>query len=69
MFTNGSGQKHVYLGQSNYLLYFGDADSDVTEGRKARVFTIRVRRSPSSSYKDDYNPGMFREWVIPFSEY
>lgn len=69
VFSNGSAAKHLTLKNGNYVAFFGDADSDVSEGRKARVFTLRVRRSPHSSYKDDYNPGSLREWVIPYSEY
>ncbi|HVE14629.1 MAG TPA: hypothetical protein VNI01_14635 [Elusimicrobiota bacterium] len=69
IFANGAESKHTYLKDGNYVLYFGDSDTDITEGRKARVLTLRVKRSPKSTYKEDYNPGSLREPIIPFSEY
>ena len=69
VFAEARDSKHGTLKQGNYVLYFGDSDSDITEGRLARVFTIRVRRSTSSSYKEDYNPGTLNELTIPLSEY
>lgn len=69
VFAGGTANKHKYLRQGNHVLYFGDADSDIREGRKARVLTLRVKRSPKSSYKEDYNPGTLREIVLPFTEF
>jgi acid phosphatase class B len=69
VFAGNAINKHQYLKDGHYVLYFGDGDSDMLEGRKARVLTVRVRRSPLSAYKDDYNPGSQRELVLPFSEY
>jgi len=68
-FTSGSDTKHKYLEEGHYVLYFGDSDSDITEGRKARVLTLRIKRSPKSTYRENYNPGTLRELVIPFTEY
>lgn len=63
--------KHQYLQgtQSNFVLFFGDSDSDIAEARKAHVYPIRIRRSPKSVYKEDYHPGTMGELVIPLSEY
>lgn len=61
--------KHRHLQNGNYVLFFGDSDTDVEQARRARVFPIRVRRHMKSIYKDDYHPGTFGEVVIPFSEY
>jgi acid phosphatase class B len=69
IFTDGSEKKHRFLEDGNYVLYFGDSDSDIAEGRKARVPTLRVKRSPKSSYKEDYNPGGQSELVVPLSDY
>lgn len=69
IFVPNAEKKHVHLGQGHYVLYFGDSDTDISEGRLAKVFTLRVRRSPKSSYKEDYHPGTMGEIVIPFSEY
>ena len=63
------GSKHALLQSGGHVLYFADSDSDIMEGRKARVLTLRVKRSPKSSYKEDYNPGSLRELVLPFTEY
>lgn len=61
--------KHSVLKQGNTVLYFGDSDTDILQGRQAKVFTFRVRRSPKSSYKEDYHPGTLDELVLPLSEY
>ncbi|MBI5631434.1 MAG: hypothetical protein HY921_11185 [Elusimicrobia bacterium] len=61
--------KHQYLQSGNYVLFFGDSDSDIQQARRARVFAIRVKRSPKSLFKDDYHPGTMGELVIPLSEY
>jgi len=69
VFTAGSENKHRYLKKGNYVLFFGDSDSDIQQGRKAEVFSVRVRRSNESSYKEDYNPGTLRELVLPLTEF
>ena len=69
IFATDKESKHVYLQNGNYVLFFGDSDSDISEARRAHVFPIRIRRSPKSLYKDDYHPGTLGELVIPFSEY
>jgi len=69
IFSNGSTNKHRYLTKGNYVLYFGDSDSDILEGRKAKVLSFRVKRGSKSSYKEDYHPGALREIVIPFTEF
>lgn len=69
VFAGDNANKHKHLKGGNYVLYFGDSDSDITEGRKAQVLSIRIRRSPDSSYKADYHPGSLGELVIPLSEY
>ena len=57
------------LWDGRYVLFFGDSDTDINEGRQARVFTVRIRRAAKSTYKEDYHPGTMREWVIPLSQY
>ncbi len=69
VFAGGSANKHKVLQNGHYVLYFGDSDSDILEGRKARVLAMRVKRSEKSTYKEDYNPGSLREIVVPFSDY
>jgi acid phosphatase (class B) len=69
IFAGEAASKHAHLLNGNYVLFFGDSDNDIAEARKAKVFPVRVRRSPGSLFKTDYNPGSLREFVIPFSEY
>lgn len=68
IFTNGSEQKHQALMKGNTVLFFGDSDSDVSEGRKAKVLTLRIKRSPKSAYTEDYHPGSMGELVIPMTD-
>jgi len=69
VFSGGSANKHKYLRDGNYILAFGDSDSDIVQGRKAGIFTLRVKRSSKSLYKEDYHPGSLREIVIPLTEF
>lgn len=68
-FAGGAANKARFLKQGRFVLYFGDSDSDIEQGRRAKVLTLRVKRSPKSTYKDDYSPGSMGELVIPFSDY
>lgn len=68
IFASGEG-KHAYLQNGNYLLFFGDGDSDIQEARRARVFPVRIRRSAKSIFKEDYHPGTLGEFVLPLSEF
>lgn len=69
IFAADKTAKHQYLANGNYVMFFGDSDTDVEEARRAHVFPIRVRRSKKSVFKEDYNPGSLGELVIPLSEY
>lgn len=69
IFSGGSANKHRYLQSGNFVLCFGDSDSDIIQGRKAGILSFRVKRSPKSLYKEDYHPGSLREFVIPLTDY
>lgn len=69
IFTGDKSSLHNHLKEGNYLLFFGDKDSDIAEARKADVYPIRIRRSTKSAYKEDYHPGTMGELSIPLSEY
>ena len=69
IFAGDGAGKSRHLGDGNFVLYFGDSDVDISEARKAGVFPVRVKRSPRSSYKEDYHPGTMREFVLPLSQY
>ena len=68
-FAGDRGGKRVFLQNGNCVLFFGDSDSAIMEARKAGVYSIRIKRSPSSYKKDDYHPGTLGELVVPLSQY
>ena len=69
IFAMGPDAKRQILSQDDYVLFFGDTDSDILQGRRAHVYPVRIRRSSKSIFKEDYHPGTLHEIVIPFSEY
>jgi acid phosphatase (class B) len=69
LFASDKTQKHQYLVNGNYLLFFGDSDSDVEQARQASVFPVRIRRAADSYFKDDYHPGTLGELVLPASQF
>src|SRR5207249_3954830 len=69
VFSSEKTAKHEFLRSGNYVLFFGDSDSDMEEARQAHVLPVRIRRNLQSVFKDDYNPGSRHELVIPYSEY
>lgn len=69
VFNEARATKHAVLKQGNYVLYFGDSDSDILQGRQAKVFSVRIKRSAKSSYKEDYHPGTLNEFILPLSDY
>ncbi|MDE2038916.1 MAG: hypothetical protein KGO96_11315 [Elusimicrobia bacterium] len=69
IFVKDSQAKRDVLQSGNYMLFFGDSDSDIKEARLAHVYPIRVRRGPKSIFKLDYHPGAFGELVLPYSQY
>ncbi len=69
IFASDKSAKHEYLQNGNYLLFFGDSDSDVEEARRAHVLPIRVLRARDAFFKDDYHPRSFGELVLPLSQY
>lgn len=60
-------EKANILKQRNAVLFFGDSDGDITEAQKAGVLAIRVKRSEDDQYKENYHPGQYGEFVMPFS--
>lgn len=69
LFVGENTGKQTQLQNGNYVLFFGDSDSDIREARKAKVFPIRIKRSRQSIYKDDYHPKTMGELVVPLSQY
>jgi len=69
VFVSGKDSKTHALQGGNYLIFFGDSDSDVSEARAAHVLPVRVQRGPKSIFKEDYHPGTMGEFVLPLSQY
>ncbi|OGR82465.1 MAG: hypothetical protein A3J74_07905 [Elusimicrobia bacterium RIFCSPHIGHO2_02_FULL_57_9] len=69
IFVADQAAKHAQLQNGNYVLYFGDSDSDIAQARKAKVFPVRIKRSRRSMHKNDYHPKAMGEWVLPLSQY
>ncbi|MBI4368966.1 MAG: hypothetical protein HY547_01910 [Elusimicrobia bacterium] len=53
--------------RQRFAAFVGDSDSDMEECQKAGITAVRSRRSPKSSYKENYSPGKYGEWILPFS--
>ena len=74
--TFGINQEDVYfthrkaakIRELDIKIFYGDSDSDIEEAMKAGARGIRILRSPKSSYKSKYNPGKYKEEIIPNSE-
>ncbi|MFA6316738.1 MAG: hypothetical protein WC943_04910 [Elusimicrobiota bacterium] len=69
VFTGEGGGRGRHLEDGNFVLFFGDSDSDISEARKAKVYPVRVKRASQSPVKDDYHPGTMAELVLPLSQY
>jgi acid phosphatase class B len=69
IFVADKAARHQILESGNYVLSFGDSDSDVLAARAAHVLPVRVKRSSKSVFKDDYHPGTMGEFVLPFSQF
>lgn len=59
--------KSGIMNKKRFVAFIGDSDSDIEECRKSGVVAIRARRSPKSSYKENYSPGKYGEWILPFT--
>jgi acid phosphatase class B len=68
VFIGDKGSKTATLQSGTYVMYFGDRDSSISDGRRARVLTLRIKRSPRSTNKEDYHPGTMGELVVPVSD-
>ena len=70
IFLSGPAELARALENSHYLLFFGSSDGAVEAAKDAHVFPLRVLRKPQDGGRAaDYNPGMFRELRIPYSQY
>jgi len=69
-------RSHVYfthekadvLAKLGIDIYFGDSDTDISAALDAGCKPVRILRNPESSYKSNYNPGIYGEKIIKNSE-
>lgn len=64
----GRTSKGVFIKKHGISLFYGDSDSDIFEANEVGIRAIRVMRSPLSSNKSKYHPGMYGEAVLENSE-
>ncbi len=65
---SGRTSKGVFIKKHGISLYYGDSDSDISEANEVGIRAIRFMRSPLSSNKSKYHPGMHGEAVLENSE-
>lgn len=65
---SGKTSKGVFIKKHGISLYYGDSDSDISEANEVGIRAIRFKRSPMSSNKGKYHPGMHGEAVLENSE-
>jgi hypothetical protein len=68
-FFTDDNQKYETLDKNNFVIFFANSDSDIIQAKKSDVFAVRVKRSKKSVNKSAYNPGKFKEPVLPLSEF
>lgn len=65
---SGKTSKAVFIRKNKISIFYGDSDSDISEAYDAGIRAIRFLRSPISTNKGKYNPGMHGEVVLRDSE-
>ena len=65
---SGKTSKAVFIRKHDISIFYGDSDSDISEAYEAGIRAIRFLRSPISTNKSKYNPGMHGEVVLRDSE-
>jgi len=64
-----TGGKAARIKQLGIDIFYGDSDSDIKDALEAGAAAYRILRSTASSYKSNYNPGMYGERIIENSEW
>lgn len=64
----GKTSKGVFIKKHHISVFYGDADSDISEANEVGIRAIRFMRSPLSTNKSKYHPGMHGEAVLENSE-
>ncbi|GAB4282805.1 MAG: acid phosphatase AphA [Candidatus Rifleibacteriota bacterium] len=60
----GKTSKGVFIKKHKIALFYGDADTDISEANEVGIRAIRFMRSPTSTNKSKYHPGMYGEAVL-----
>lgn len=69
-FVPDQNKKYEILESKRYLLFFANSDEGIIQARKSGVIPIRIKRSPKSLTRTlSYNPGKFKERILPLSEF
>ena len=68
-FTADENKKYELLERSRFILYFTPSDEGVIQAKKAGVSPVRIRKNKRSSNSCLYNPGKFKERILPLSEF
>lgn len=69
IFTESPQAKHGHVKSKGISIYYGDADTDMTQAIAAGARPIRILRSPASYSASPARPGVYGEEVLLNSEY
>jgi acid phosphatase class B len=69
LFTPDPASKHLHMQEGRFVAFFGDADMDMLEAKKAGVLAMRVQRPPSPGEGVPYSPGKMGDYVVPLSRF
>lgn len=69
LFTPDPARKHLHLREGRFVAFFGDADVDMLEAKKAGVLAMRVQRPPRPGEPGPYSPGKMGDYVVPLSRF
>lgn len=69
IFTNLPQAKNKYIKHYGISIYYGDADTDMSQAITANAKPIRILRSPASNCNTPAQPGIYGEKVLINSEF
>lgn len=69
LFTPNPSDKHLHLQEGRFIAFFGDADVDMLEAKRAGVLAMRVLRKPAPGETGPYSPGKMGDYVVPLSRF
>ncbi len=69
LFTPNPSDKHLHLQEGRFVAFFGDADVDMHEAKRAGVLAMRVQHPPRPGAPGPYSPGQMGDYVVPLSRF